>query len=523
MVRKSFKFILITILLLILTLGCSKKESLPEVLSQEQSIKEIILSKGDNYNFLKDELYIEYMNKLGKDLVVNKEASPPHYAIGNLDDDNIPELVVFKERDPNNKEDEGALEVYKFNGEKYVLLDKVPMNYDNTNYQIEIGKIAENTSGILLNNKVGAHSGITYGFILEDNKLKSIFNENKISLISTFAKNEIKDIDNDGILEFSIYTIDPETENTNIEDAPKMTLWYKWDGKDNGILVQVEREGFSEIITNEDLFSEGKNLIEDNLNEALKFIIENKSQLSKYENSELLKEYIKKLDEISFNKGIEINDLFIKYQEGENFDHLFRKYGLSMEKLNSLEYLNRERTLKDEAELKEHLIENINLGYKLATSEGMYYYLIDYQKFVNLLGESLTNEYKDYLKVLALDTNEPFMIDGSLMISMEKLVERILQVESFKFVYPYSELLPQIKEIYTRYINTYFFGDLHDSNYDRNTLKMKEEILLEFEKAEEKYHYTNFANIIRSFMKDLEDNDYIVDDYIKNKLNERLN
>lgn len=93
------------------------KEALPEVLSKEQSIKEIILSKGENYNFLKDELYIEYMNKLGKDLAVNKEATPAHYALGHLDEDNIPELVVFKERDPNNKEDEGALEVYKFDGE----------------------------------------------------------------------------------------------------------------------------------------------------------------------------------------------------------------------------------------------------------------------------------------------------------------------------------------------------------------------------------------------------------------------
>ena len=122
-----------------------------------------------------------------------------------------------------------------------------------------------------------------------------------------------------------------------------------------------------------------------------------------------------------------------------------------------------------------------------------------------------------------MDTNEPHMIDGSLVISMEKLAERILQVESFKFVYPYSNLLGEVKDIYSRYINTYFFGDLHDPNYDRQTFKMKEEALQEFENALEKYHYTYFADIIRFFVDSLKENNYIVDDSIRNKLQERLN
>lgn len=523
MIRKLLKFILITSFLIVFCLACSKNESLPEVLSLDQSIKEIIMSKGENYNFLKDELYMEYMNKLGKDLVTNKEANPPHFAIGNLDDDNIPELVVFKERDPKNTQDEGSLEVHKFNGEKYILLDKVSMNYDNTNYQIEIGKLSEDTRGILLNNSVGAHSGITYGFILEDNKLKSIFNENKISLLSIYTNNDIKDIDNDGIIEFSIYTVDPETDNTTITDADKMTLWYKWNGKDSGVLVKVEREAFKEEIVNEDLFNKGKSLIEENINEALNFMIENQGQLTRYENSQLLKLYISKLDELSFDKSVKINDLFIKYQEGENYDFLFRKYGLNLDKLNSLEYLNREKSLKDETELKENLIESISLGYKLTSSEGMYYYLIDYQKFVDFLGDNLTNEYEDYLKILALNTNEPFMIDGSLVISMEKLAERILQVESFRFVYPYSNLMEEVNNIYLNYMNVYFYGDSHDPNYDRDSLKIKEEVVQEFERAIEKYSYTNFAHIIRTFMNELKANNYIVDDSIRDKLNGILN
>ncbi len=519
--KKSLKIVVLLLCLTIFTIACSKEASFPTTLTLEQAIKEIIISKGDNYDFMSDNAYMEHMARLGDELTNNHKS--PHYAIGNLDDDNIPEIAVFKERDPENINDEGSLEIYKFNGEKYTSIDKVSMNYDNTNYQIVIGKLSEDINGLLLNNQVGAHSGLTYGFILKEGKLKSIFNENKISLISIYTNNEIKDIDNDGILEFSIYTVDPETEDSSLEGSDKMTLWYKWNGKDSANLVKVERKDYSKKNSNKEIFHEAKNLIENNFPEALKHMNEHKNELSKYDNTELLMKYIKKLDEMSFNKGVEIENLFIKYQEGQNFDFIFKKYGLSIDKLNSLEYLNREKVLKDEEELKNHLIDNINLGYKLDTSEGMYYYLVDNQKFVDTFNGYITNEYNDYLKILALDTNEPFMNDGSLMISMDKLAERILFVESFKMIYPYSDLLPKINELYKWYIYTYFYGDNHDPNFDENTFVMKDEVLKQFEETINKYEYTTFADIVRDLINNLKENNNIVNDKIREKLNDRLN
>lgn len=522
----SRKLILLPIFLLclsIFTIGCSPKDALPTTLTPEQSIKEIIISKGTNYDFLSDKSYMNHIKTLGNNLANNKQSETLHYTIGNLDEDNIPELALFKERDPNNIDDEGSLEIYKFDGEKYVLIDSISMNYDNTNYQMEIGKISKEQNGLLLNNSVGAHSGITYGFILEDRKLKSIFDENKISLLSIYTSNEIKDIDNDGILEFSIYTVDPETVDSSSAGSDKMTLWYKWDGEDSGKLVKVERKDYSIEKSDKEMFNQGKELIKNDFSEAFAYIFENKDNLSKYDNTQLLMEYISKLDEFSFDKGIEIENLFIKYQKDENFDYLFKKYGLSIEKLNSLEYLSREKVLKDELELKQHLIDHISLGYKLGTSEGIYYYLIDNQKLVDVFSENITNEYSDYLKILALDTNEPFMNDGSLVISMEKLAERILVVESFKMIYPYSDFLPKVSEIYKSYIYTYFYGDNHDPNFDYNTSIMKNEVIKEFEKSIEKYQYTNFADIIRGFIENLKANNNVINDEIRAKLNNRLN
>ena len=114
------------------------------------------------------------------------------------------------------------------------------------------------------------------------------------------------------------------------------------------------------------------------------------------------------------------------------------------------------------------------------------------------------------------------MNDGSLTISMDSLAERILMVESFKMLYPYSDLLPEIKNIYNNYIYTFFFGDNHDPNFNLDTFVMKDEIIQEYKKTIEKYEYTSFANIIRDFMEYLKANNNVVDDEIRAKLEDRL-
>lgn len=529
MLRKISAFVAILVLTIIFIIGCSEtsQEILPNQLNLEDSLKQIIITKGANYNFLEDESYLHHMKTLAMEIVKNKDALPPHFAIGNLDDDNIPELAIFQERDPANLEDEGSLEIYKFNGEDYALLDKVSMNYDNTNYQMMIGKISETQNGLLLNNNVGAHAGITYGFILEDDKLVNILNDQKLSLISIYSNNEIKDIDKDGILEFSIYTIDPETEDSSVVNSDKMTLWYKWNGKDSADLVHVERKDYSKDSSDKDLFIEGEKLINENYNEFLNFFEANKDKLSKYDNTLLLEKYIEKLKDISFDQGVELHNIFISYQKDNNFDYLLEKYSLSyeqlLENLNSVEYLKRDRALKDEELLKEHLIQHINMGYRLASSEGMYYYVIDNQKFVDKFGDRIFNEYRDYLKVLALNTNEPSMSDGRLIISMERLAERILFAESFKMVYPYSDLLSEVNNIYDLYLSIYLYGDIHVATYDDQTFRIKEDALEEFHRVVEKYSHTGFASKINFFLELLEKNNYIVNDELKEKFIDWLN
>ena len=245
--------------------------------------------------------------------------------------------------------------------------------------------------------------------------------------------------------------------------------------------------------------------------------------MSKYDNSILVESYIDQLNELSLRKGIEINNLFLKDEKDASINYMSGNYSANIDNLNSIEYLSREKVLKDNEDIKKHLIDHINLGLKLDIRETSYYYLVDYERFINLFDGNILNEYMDYFKFLAFNSKQPFMNDGGLVIGQEQLMERILFIESFKILYPYSKFLPEVHEFYSNYINVYFLGDIHNSNYDKSTKIIKKEALEKFNKDIENYEFTSFSYIINDFLLWLEENNNLVDDTIKEKLYNRLN
>src|SRR5690554_1438997 len=139
------------------------------------SIESDLVLPIDSYQLESDEMRYkveEYLTTLNNKLNIAKG----HYAIGDIDGDLISEIVLFVERQPDNVNDPGYLQIYKFTDNTYVMLDSISMNYDNTNYSMNIGKISDNTSGVYISNQVGSQAGITFGFKLEDGKLVSILN-----------------------------------------------------------------------------------------------------------------------------------------------------------------------------------------------------------------------------------------------------------------------------------------------------------------------------------------------------------
>lgn len=493
--------------------GCDNS-LIPVTMSLEDSIREIIVSKGQDYDFLSDELFLNKIKELGFE---NK------YAIGNLDDDHIPEIVEFINRNPEDMEDEGRLNVYGFDGEKYVLKDSISMNYDNDNYLLEIGKIGPNQNGLLLSNHVGAHSSITYGYVLENGKLKSILNEKKLPLVSVSSINEIKDIDQDGILEFSIYTIDPESIEQSTAGSDKILLWYKWDGKDSGQLVKFERiAGNPEEISNLMEISQDDIGFEIPRDEFIEYTSENLNTYDRFQMTSLLESYIDGLESEVDKNTDTLNLLLNKYSGKENKNLLWDKYGLSSERLNNRNYLKRERILQSELELKNFLIHNIDLGYKLSSSNEDYRYLIDYQRLLDVYGKNITNEYRIYLTIRAKESNEPFMTNDILAISREKLADRIASIESFRLTYPYSSYLAEMNKLFEDYAHMFIFSNDKAPLFDE-TGKYNEGSIVIFRNTIENHPNTYFSHILKEFINSIRANNLILNEEIKDNITDLIN
>lgn len=260
-------------------MGCDSIGSLPAILPLEDSIREIINSKGPAYNFLEDSLYIDKIEGLLSFLDENDHISKDNYLLANLSDDNIPELIVFSEKDPSDKEDTGYISVYAFNGNTYSLLDRVSMNYDVSNYTIKAGYISEDKKGFYLNNMVAGNWGITYGFTLEDNKLVNIFDEKKINLVSSVPENPIDDIDKNGILNFSIVMDNPELNKSD----EKILIWYEWDGERGGKKIKVEHYDSNGLIIDKSSDFQKIKELEDQVKNPDNIVFKN--MLNNYSNS----------------------------------------------------------------------------------------------------------------------------------------------------------------------------------------------------------------------------------------------
>lgn len=513
----KIKSLFITTIILALSFfitGCNIEKAMPSVIPLEESVREIITSKGESYDFLEDELYNNKMEELINTISSKLKSTKIVYKLGNLDEDSVPELAVFIERNPDDINDQGLLQVYRFNGEKYDLIDQINMNYDNNNYQLEIGKISPDQNGLLIINQVGAHSGITYGYILKDNKLTSVLNDKKLNLLSIYTNNEIKDQDEDGILEFSIFTVDPETFEQSAVGSDKITYWYKWDGINGGILTSIERKA-PNIKSNNELFNQLETLIDTDLILAYQTMLENQNQLSYIENTLLLSHYIDSLKESLIPMDIEIQRLFDNYQS----NYLLNEYGLSIERLNELDYLKREKILINEVELKNYLIQNLELGYKLINSEILYRYTIDYSNIVQNFGELISKEYRDYLKVISLENIEPYLIGSNLMISPDKLMDRIDLIEQFRINYPYSDYLKEVESNYLLYCKYFIFGDIHNPTFDEKSYKIKEEVLNNWNIVIEKYPNSYFTDVLSKLSKDIKTNQNTLNKEIMDKYN----
>jgi len=422
------------------------------------------------------EIIEKYLNLLNQNLDVNLE----NYDIGDLNGDGIDEIIMYVHEE-NSKENVGKLLVYSYDGEGYYLLDEEEIKYDKENIKLQIGKISEDKEGIIFCNLANEETTAVYVYLIEDGKLVRAINPRKVNLFSVNNSVEIDDIDGDGVLNFNIYTIDPEG---NKDENSEIVLWYKWDGKDSAEVVKKENLN-KELNTDNQKYTTLDNsvLTVDDLKIKAK-------ELTKNEFSNMLYEYISMLSS-SLNDENKILSSYI-YINGVNKLNDFLKED-SFKNLDSLENAS---NLTSNEKFNQFIVEEIKKGYMISSVDNKIVLKINYDYFLNSFNDMLTNEMLSYIRIKNQFDNKPISDSKILIVDKDEIAVRLNEIENFRLVFPYSKALNEVLDIYNVYVDALLFLDDDEESVEKSEYKIDTNYKDELIEIKQKYPQTYFSELI---------------------------
>ncbi|MHA6533760.1 hypothetical protein [Paenibacillus sp. BAC0078] len=185
------------------------------------------------------------------------------------------------------------------------------------------------------------------------------------------------------------------------------------------------------------------------------------------------------------------------------------KAGISMAKLaESTEDVSLRSLLKSAGES----------GYKLETAEGSFFPVIDYAAY-RKYKLYVTSDIRDYISIMGTEADLPSSKDNGLIISWGDVAARALAQEQFIQSYPKSNRISAVKALYSMYVINTFYGQNNTPLFHYDNLEMD----LEAQKAYSGILTKNtgsspFLQKLEGFMKLMKENDYKLDDGVKQYL-----
>lgn len=164
------------------------------------------------------------------------------------------------------------------------------------------------------------------------------------------------------------------------------------------------------------------------------------------------------------------------------------------------------------ADLKAEVEKIYNNMYKLLNVEGEYYRIIDYAK-LQKYNEYLTGEWKDYLNIMAMDSNEEVAGDGGLHISYDELAKRLLATENYLNSYIDGKRQEEMLEEYGYKIEIYLKGLPNTPIEDWETKVISPEVLASYEKTANVENYMT-SHIVFKYLEIIKANNNIIDEKV---------
>lgn len=242
--------------------------------------------------------------------------------------------------------------------------------------------------------------------------------------------------------------------------------------------------------------------------EYISFINENIKYLSPDNASKL----VLKLEEMQKEYQRKLEDKYYTPEIQSKLDEIFKPdYDLSNIDV---------KDIKDD-EARNLLEETINLGYKVETTEGAFFPIIDYS-FYEKYSAYVTSDIKDYISIMVEESGKVPAKDAGLVISWGELLERAFNQEEFLTEHKESVKFEDIKTLYKEYVIFAIYGLDNTPLFNYEDKIMNDDAKEAYKKVITKN--SKFSQVLKEYYDIIEKNgfkltdnvEYFRDDLIKN-------
>ncbi|MCT8978431.1 M56 family metallopeptidase [Clostridium sp. CX1] len=369
-----------------------------------------------------------------------------------------------------------------------IACDETVLNSISFTERISYGQTIINLTKMFFNNRLTP--GVTG--MINKSELKR-----RIIMISKFSKKSIKRT----VITILITLILAGVGLTNANESFKgyLGLNSSKENKEKGISKEE-----SEVLT-----SEKQRAILDNLddlikkdtstNQFIKVLNDNVAKVSKeyastmiFKLEEMQKKNLPKLEERFYNDDMQskINKIY-----NINFN------------INKIDYI-------EDKELKDLLVETRNGGYKIETAEGMYFPVLDYESYKQY-SPYVTEDIKNYIQIMAVESNKTPIKDAALMISWDELLKRALKQEEFISKYGNSVKINDVRQLYKQYIVFILYGANNTPIFQYDTKELVPEAKISYTNAIKESNNSETLGNIKGFINILEESNYKITEKVE--------
>lgn len=166
-------------------------------------------------------------------------------------------------------------------------------------------------------------------------------------------------------------------------------------------------------------------------------------------------------------------------------------------------------------ELKGLLRETRLTGYRVETAEGMFFPVIDYEFYQRYL-PYLDHDFRAYIELMSLESSNPPAKDAALVIGWDELIGRALMQEKFLTSFPESSKVPEVKNLYEKYLNFIFYGLNNTPLFSYDTREMHNEARETYPDLIREHPDSSLVVYLEGFLSILEENDYLLTEEVDN-------